>query len=64
MINSVDPTEGRNMINQIQSDPHDYEWINLFGRGDVMSLFQKMIHNRSPYVVNKINGIQREQMLG
>ena len=26
VINSVNPTEGRNMINQLQSAPHDYEW--------------------------------------
>ena len=63
VINSVDPTEGKTTINQLQSDPHDYGWMYLFGTVDIMSLFLKMQHKMSPYGITHINGIQRELYL-
>ena len=51
------------MINQLQSAPHDYVWMHLFGTGDVMSLFLKIQHVMSPYTLRKIKGIQREHYL-
>ena len=59
----MDPIEGRSVINQLQSAPHNYAWMNLFGTSDVMSLYLTMQHLMSPYLVRKIKGLQREQYL-